>query len=420
MRPFLTTLTLFALIAAALWWQQQRAVASLRAELNTPAVSTAAAAGKEAAVSPAKQKPAMPLRSVLRRADGSAVVAARSMFRGTLEMADYIRGLSRAELEALIISGSSESGDELLDPSLFALARLAELDPLAAIKHAGALARTNEDSSAFYLIMHDWLIRDRAAALKWFHAQPDTNAKAGFIGVAGMVLAGSDAELLAQLTGSIEDPDIHRKSLALSLASLSLTDPAAAIARFSELPDNESKREVLLSLMMTHGDKNPRQLLELALPLAMEPDGKQDNLGILLTQFSTGEPQAALEWFTRRTPEETARMIHDASFCMSGLGKLETAAVLAAVQNRSQADRDWLLANHYAARPLDDAPALLNEIRSSIGDQKLSTIAMHQVVDRCVRDGRESQLEPWIATQPAATQAALRAQVAKLKAEPAR
>lgn len=419
MRPFLTTLLIAAVAAAALWWQQRQTIASLGDELKAPPALIAAAPAKQSNAGPARPKKPEPANT-LRHADGTPVITARSVFRGALQAADHVRGLGRAELEALISADDIVESAEFLGISLAAWGRLCELDPVAALKRAGALARTEEDSSAFYIVMHDWLIRDRAAALKWFHAQPDTNAKAGFLGVAGMVLAGSDAELLAQLTGSIEDPDIHRKSLALSLSSLSLTDPATAIARFSELPDNESKREVLQSLMMTHGEKNPRQLLELALPLAMEPDGKQDNLGMLLGHFSIREPQASLEWFTSRTPEETARMVHDSPFSMPGLAKLETAAVLAAVKDRPQAERDWLLANHYAARPLDDAPALLNELANGIGDEKLSTIAMHQVVDRCVREGRESQLEPWIAAQPAAAQAALRAEVAKLKANPGR
>ncbi len=414
MRPFLTTLLIATVAAAALWWHQRQTIASLCDALKSPPGLISVAPEKQSGVRTARKK-TKEAANILRRADGTPVITARSVFRGALQAADHVRGLGRVELEALISADDFVESAEFLGISLAAWGRLGELDPAAALKRAGALARTKEDSSAFYIVMHDWLIRDRAAALKWFHAQPDTNAKAGFLGVAGMVLAGSDAELLAQLTGSIEDPDIHRKSLTLSLTSLSLTDPEATIARFGELPNSESKREVLMSLIMVHGDKNPRQLLELALPLALEDDGRNDNLGMLLNHFSTKEPQAALEWFTSRTPEETARMIHDAQSSMSGLGKLETAAVRAVGQNRPQEDRDWLLANHYGGRPLDDPPALLGELTAGIGDEKLRNGVVLHVLDRCVREGREAQLEPWIAAQPAAAQIALRAQVVKMK-----
>ena len=42
--------------------------------------------------------------------------------------------------------------------------------------------------------------------------------------------------------------------------------------------------------------------------------------------------------------------------------------------------------------------------------------AVRPVLDRCVRDGREGQLEPWITAQSAADQDALRAQLAKFHA----
>lgn len=414
MRPFITTFAITVFIAAALWWQQRGAIASLRTALVTPAA--AAVDQVKPAITPKpKQQKMLPV-SGLRHADGSEVVTARSMFRGALEMADYMRGLSRTELEALIKSAVLESGNDMMEPSLFALARLAEFDPLAALKHAGALARTKEDSSAFSLIMHDWLIRDRAAALKWFHAQPDTNAKAGFMGVAGMVLGQSDPELLKQLSGSIADPDLQEDALAQSIMSQGMSDPDAAMARLQELPNDDAREQLLRQLMMMHGDKKARELLELSLPLAAQRKGMQQQSAQLLGQMAAGDPRAALEWMGSR-PEKDIALLSEATVGMNlaSLGKLDTATVLAAAKAFPPAQQDWLMANHYAGRPLDDPPALLHELTTGISDAKVRAEALQHVMDRCLRDGREAQLEPWIAAQPAAAQTALRAQVAKMK-----
>ena len=50
--------------------------------------------------------------------------------------------------------------------------------------------------------------------------------------------------------------------------------------------------------------------------------------------------------------------------------------------------------------------------------EDLRRFAELNIVERCVREGRESQLEPWLAAQPPAARTSLRAEVAKLKAEP--
>ena len=422
MRPFLTTLTVSALIAAALWWQQQRAIASLRKELPTPAISTAAAGAKEAAISSAKKKPAMPPRTLLRRADGSVVAPSRSMFRGALEMAEYIRRLSRTELEALIKSDGSEFGDDMLEPSLFALARLGELDPAAAIKLAGMLARTKNDSSGFSLVMHDWLIRDRAAALKWFHAQPDTNAKAGFLGVAGMVLGQSDPELLKQLNGSIEDPDLQQDGLKQSMIALVMSDPQGALGRLHELPNDQSRTEMLLQMIAFHGEKMPGELLDAAMPLTGENETTENKMlrgysATLLSQLAATDPKAALAWITSRTQSEIDVFKNGSlkSPGLIGIGKLDTAEVLAAAKNLPAAQQDWLIANHYSGRPMDDAPALMAEAAEAIKDPANLKLAQNHLLLRAATKGQEAALEPWIATLPAKEQAEARAVISAAK-----
>ncbi len=409
MRPFLTTFILTAAFAAALWWQQRAAVADLRAQLASPAAAPVPASSPTTPATKSKPKTRREDDSALRRADGSEVVTSRSMFRGMLEAMDYFRHLNRGEVEALLAAGI-EDGDDLTGSyTAMALARLAEFDPAAALKLAGALARTKNDSSAFSLIMHDWLIRDRAAALKWFHAQPDTNAKAGFMGVAGMVLAQSDPELLKQLSGSFADPDVHDDALEQSIMMQGLNDPRAALARLEELADDESRAELLYSLTMSGGDKIPREMLEAALPYARDNEMLRRSLAMLLGNMATADAKGALEWMRQRPAEDFALFSDPAApVLIHKFGDLETPYVVAAVKDLAPAQRDWLLASHYAGRPLDDPAALLTTTQSSVADRALREAAVRRILQRTARAGNQAALEPWLNALPADEQVAAR------------
>jgi hypothetical protein len=409
MRPFLTSFILTVVVAAVLWYRQHATVADLRKQLASPAAAVVPASSH--AVPAVKSKPESKRKEApaLRRADGSEVVTSRSMFRGMLEAMDYFRHLSRSEVEALLAAGI-EDGDDLLGSyTAMALARLAEYDPAAALKLAGALARTKDDSSAFSLIMHDWLIRDRAAALKWFHAQPDTNAKAGFMGVAGMVLAQSDPDLLKQLSGSFEDPDVHDDALQQSIMMQGLNDPRAALARLEELADDDSRAELLYSLTMSGGDKIPREMLEAALPYAKNNEMLRRSMAMLLGNMATTDAKGALEWMRQRPAQDFALFSDPAApVLIQKFGDLETPHVVAATRDLTPAQRDWLLASHYAGRPLVDPAALLTATQTSVSDHALRDAAVRRILQRTARAGNQATLEPWLNSLPGDEQATAR------------
>ena len=410
MRPFLTTLTLTTIAMILLWWQQRSAIAGLRSQLH--AAPPPAAAPERPGNSLPKQKRHKLVEPRLRMADGSPVVTSHNLIRGTLQVTEYLRGKSWRELEALLSSDKQEFSAESAGLSFGVWSALGELDPRAAL----ALAAKGHEEG-FSIVLHDWLIRDRAAALAWFHEQPDSEAKASFLGVAGMVLAGSNPEIILHLTSSIADPDIQRKSLTLGLISQGLTDLDTVITRFPELPDSASKGEVLQSLIMFHGQEHPQELLELALPLAMESPGSQQMLGMLAGQLAAKDPHAALQWLTARPEPEFARLRGDsAGLPMAPLGQLDTATVEAAARALPAADHDWIMANHYAGIPLPDPAAVLTEVSTAIADESLRGQTVQHIIGRTIRDGTEAQLEPWLATQPEQTRAALRQQIRKIKA----
>ncbi len=411
MRPFLTTLTLTTIALALLWWQQRSAIAGLRQKLHAAHPPAAAPEQRPGNSLPKQSRHRLP-EPRLRLADGSPVATSHNIIRGALQVLDYLRGKSWSELEALIASDKQEFSAESAGLFFGVWSALGELDPRAAL----ALAAQGHEEG-FSIVLHDWLIRDRAAALAWFHEQPDSEAKASFLGVAGMVLAGSNPEILLQLTSSIADPDIQRKSLTLGLISQGLTDLDTVITRFPELPDSASKSEVLQSLIMFHGQEHPQELLELALPLAMESPGPQQLLGSLAGQLAAKDPHAALQWLMDRPEPEFARLRRDsAGLPMAHLGQLDTAAVKAAAKALPAADRDWVMANHYAGIPLPDPAAVLTEVSTMITDESLRAQTVQHLIGRSIRDGTGAQLEPWLATQPDQTRTALRQQISSMKA----
>jgi hypothetical protein len=288
---------------------------------------------------------------------------------------------------------------------------LGEIDPRAAL----ALA-TQGKEEGFFIVMHDWLIRDRAAAIAWFHEQPNSEVKSNFSVVAGMVLAASEPELLGQLTSSIDDPEWQRKSLTQSIIAQSITDADAAIARFGELTDSESRKAVLSGLLGIHGTTRPRELLEMALPAVMENPDLQHLTGQLLRNDFAANPAAALEWLDDRTPEEFAELRKGVDGVrIPSVGKLDEATVRAsAARMENPTDREWLLANYHAGRAGREPLAAL-EALSSVSNAALREEGITHVLFGSVRDHREAEVEAWLTAQPADRQTALRSQISRMQ-----
>lgn len=416
MRPFLTALTLSATVAAALWWHQRTVIAGLRSDLTARSRLTAA---------PTEEKPAPVKRApkkhdpkvVLRNPDGSPVITSRNAVRGALEAAKYIRSLSREALEKLLAGEDPDNTSEGIGLALAGWGRLAELDPRAAL--ALSSTTTMGEDLGFFIVLHDWLIRDRKAALQWFHDQPDSERKGSFLTVAGLVLSSSDPGLLSQLSDSISDPALQQKSLVTSLIAQSTTDPDAAIARLSELKDSSSREEVLQSLFGLHGTTRPRQLMEQALPLALEGTEPKHMLGMMLRNDVNKDPAGALAWLTSRSTAEI-NALRTASSLPAGLhnfGTLDAATMQAAVaQLEKPEDRDWLMGNYYAGTARTAPLDALQAVSTKITDPALRTEGVSYVLSRSVRDGREAELEPFLTSQPEKEQAALRLQIATWKA----
>lgn len=412
MRPFLTTFTLTAALAAGLWWHQRNVLTDLRADLAAVPASAAPAPDKKSSVPKSPRKKPAP-DVVLRKPDGSPVTTARSALRSALEAAQYVRTLSREDLEKLL---SGEEPDGIGESGGFLLGlwgRLGELDPRAALKLAG-----KDKVEGFYIVMHDWLIRDRTAALKWFHEQPDSEEKTDFLSVAGLVLASSDPDLLSQLTGSITDPALQGEGLTQSIVSQSLTDPKAAFARLAEITDPVTRASTLQGLMVLYQETHPRQLLELALPGAAEGTERNFMLGSMLASDVGKDPAGALAWLVSRSSAEVSTLRTCSQIplvTLDNLGTLDASTVKAAVAKLEKPeDREWIMANYYVGTTRT-APLDALQFVTGVTDRALRAEAISHVFARAVRAGRDSEFEPWIAKQPEKEQAALRQQLSTAK-----
>ena len=390
-------------------------LAALQADLaakSAPRLATVTGHSKN--TKPSKKKPER--KVVLRAPDGSPLITSRGALRGMLLAARHVRTLSPEALEALLLAEEPDDMGESGGLALAGWGRLGELDPRAAL----ALAIKNPKTEpAFYIVLHDWLIRDRGAAVEWFRTQPDSKEKANFMTVAGLVLASSDPGLLSELTGSIEDPALQRKSLSQSIIAQSITDADAALARLGELPEGEARDETLKTLINMHGSVKSRQLLELALPMALENGGELRELTSLLREDSRADPAGTLAWMAGRSPEEIAvlRKNTPGLYSLSALGSLEAPEFQKALQQfPDPADREWLNVSYHASRGSKEPLASLEALSTvPVTDASLRNEAIDVILSRGLRAGQEADFEPWLAARPEAEQAALRAKIAKWK-----
>ncbi len=406
MRPFIATFALTALTATMLWLQERSVVASLRASLSGRFTNSVA---QEKPAVPTPVKSEEPSTATLQSANGSGVVTARSLFRAALESAAHIRSLGISELKTLIESGKQSYGFIQDTQTMMAYLRLAELDVTA------ALALCEGDEGRF-VILSDWLLRDRTAALRWFYQNPDAKMKSEFIMSAGMILGSSEPALIAQLRGSLTDLKTQEDAQMLSIVSQSITDTDGAFARLSEQEDDQTRAQAITDLFPLHGTTKSKELLDLAMPMASKREDMKFWAREALNQFTLNDPKAALEWIVHKPTSELALITTGSDLLMAiGLGKLDTTAVLAAGKNMDPPQRDWLMTNHYAGRPLEDPYALLTEATEAIEDPRHLQMAVNHLFHRAIDEKREKELAAWIDAQPADKQAAFREKIANFE-----
>ena len=310
-----------------------------------------------------------------------------------------------------------------LGKQLAAWSRLGRMDPAGALAFASSLGAKGE--AGHMCVLHDWLIRDRAGALAWFHQQPTSETTARFVTMAGMVLGGSDPALLAQLQGSIDNPDLAAESLKGGVMSQSLTDFPAALARLDEIKDLRHRSDVLQMMTQTNGLNYPKELLEALLRFPAEGPQESYYLAGPLGSLARKNPADFMDWLAQRSEAEVARLRgKDAPAQQSLLAPTDSLAAMdeaafrtAAARMPEGSRRSWILASRLAGQARTDPGGALAALNDSQILQEDRAIAAREALAGAVRLGLEAELEPWIATQPPREREGIRRTLAKYREE---
>jgi hypothetical protein len=278
-----------------------------------------------------------------------------------------------------------------------AYARLAELDPAAAMERA-MKNRGELRDIAMFATLNEWLATDRKGAVAWFTASKDEESKRKFLTFAAVGMGGSDPQLITELTGGIQDPDARSKALAESLGALAFSDPDAALKKLNEIEDPEEREKagekVYQGFLMRYPDK------ALAYALEQPPGNKaRDNIRQSLVQWGEQDPGAALKWMASQS-KDVQKELFDSPDPGPGwaFGKATPEQINdAALKLGDQTQRDKLRAAYANSQAWNDPKAGLEQL-STIKDPELQKATATSIGSAAARTGRTNDMKLWLET----------------------
>ncbi len=326
----------------------------------------------------------------------------RNGLRALFGRSTRIMAMDREEVEKLLLelekSGRIRSPLAGID-IMSAFARLAELDPAAAMERAMKSKGEMRDIGMF-ATMNEWLTKDRKGALAWFTASGDEEAKRKYLTFTSMGLAGSDPQLISDLSMAIQDPEARKKAMMESLGALAFSDPDAALKRLNEIEDPEEREKAGEMVYQGFLFRHPEKALAYSLT---QPAGSKarDNIRQSLVQWGEQDPGAALKWMTSQN-KDVRQELFDTQDKNPGwaFGKATTDQINeAALQLGDQAQKDKLRAAYANAQGNNDPAAGLEQL-SSIKDKELQSATAASIGSAAARAYKVNEMNVWLESAP--------------------
>ena len=324
----------------------------------------------------------------------------RNGLRTLFERASRIMNMDRGEVEKLL--AELETAGRIRSPLtgvnlMAAYARLAELDPAAAMERAMKGKGEIRDIGMF-ATMNEWLAKDRKGAVAWFTGSKDEESKRKFLTFAAIGMGGSDPQLIADLTAGIQDPDARRKAVAESLGALAFSDPDAALKKLNEIEDPDEREkageQVYQGFLFRYPDK------ALAYALTQPPGTKaRDNIRQSLVQWGEQDPGAALKWMTTQN-KDIQKEFFDGQDKGPGwaFGKATPEQINdAAIKLGDQSQRDKLRAAYANSQAWNDPKAGLEQLHT-IKDPELQRATATSIGTAAARGNRTNEMTLWLQT----------------------
>ncbi len=394
-RPFIVTFVCASAAAGALYAWKGGQMEQLEAEIKAPVIGLAP--GPDKAPRTAAKKSAGPAQAKLDARQRPTRNGMRTLF----ERAKHILDLDRDELEELLTE--LEKGGRIRSPIsgvtlMAAYARLAELDPAGAMARVMQQKGENRDIGMF-TVMNEWLTKDRQGALAWFAQSDDMDAKRQYLTIASFTNAGSDPELIEQLSASINDPEARSKALLDSIGALAFSDPEAAFKKLEEIEDPDEREKagerVYQGFLMRYPDK------ALDFALAQPPGSKaRENMRNSLVQWGEQDPAAALKWMTSQSKDVQKELFDtgDNKGPGWGFGRATVEQINdTARQLTDQTQKDKLHAAWANSQAWSNPVNGLNQL-NSIRDPELQKATAGSIGGALAQNGRAGDLERWLET----------------------
>jgi hypothetical protein len=192
---------------------------------------------------------------------------------------------------------------------MIAMSVLAERDIAAAADCVSKLERETAIPAAM-ILLNDWMLRDKTAALAWFHGLKDVKLKGTLLTGATIAYGNSQPQMVEELRNGIADEGVRERAASEAMKALASTDPEAALQKVNELPAPDQRREAEREALLTLARNEPQKALDMMMLNAAPGERKGNDLDAarILEHYLEQNRTAAHQWMQAQNPGLLTRL----------------------------------------------------------------------------------------------------------------
>ena len=242
-----------------------------------------------------------------------ALTKSRSMLRTGQELLHYYQTCPLAELSAALETFARTAKISSLETAgafIIAVSALTKRDTPAAVRIVSRL-RGDAFVPAALVLLNDWMLRDKNAALSWFHGLTDVKAKGQMLTAATIFYGASNPQLIEEIrNGSTVSEHVLDEANNQALEALAISDPETALTKMDQITDPDLRRRLGKNALMVLAGKDPAKALGMMSLDAGPENQKVDDASAarVLALYFERDPSAAKKWISARDPALVARL----------------------------------------------------------------------------------------------------------------
>jgi hypothetical protein len=160
------------------------------------------------------------------------------------------------------------------------------------------------------VLLNDWMLRDKKAALAWFHGLSDQRLKGALLTGATIFYGNSQPQIVEELRNGVSDEGVRDKAEREAIKALAAADPEAALGKVNELPEPDQRRDAERTALLALAKKEPQKALGMMMLNAAPEDRKATDADAarVLLQFTSADKPAADRWMAEQSPALIQRL----------------------------------------------------------------------------------------------------------------